>query len=61
VVLAQARGLSRLGGSLLLERDSKQRATPKTERILAQAKLFRLDESDSCSSKTSSPRRELAQ
>jgi len=33
----------------------------KTERILAQAKLFRLDESVSRSSEISSPKRDLAQ
>jgi len=53
--------LSRLGEPLSPRRDFKQRATPKFERILAQAKLFRLDESDSRTSETSSPRRDLAQ
>jgi len=51
---------SRLGGSVLLERGSKQWATQKYERTLAQAKLFRLDESVSRSGKTSLPRRDLA-
>jgi len=53
--------LSRLGESLSPGRDSKQGVTPKSERILAQAKLSRLDEIDSRSGETSSPRRDLAQ
>jgi len=53
--------LSRLGEPLSPGRDFKQRATSKFERILAQAKLFRLDESDSHSRETSSPMRDLAQ
>jgi len=67
VVLAQAGRSSLgerpscLGGSFLPERGSKQWTTQKSERTLAQAKLFRLDESVSRSGETSSPRRDLVQ
>jgi len=48
--------LSRLGESLSPGLDPKQGVPQKSGRILAQAKLSRLDEIDSRSGDTSSPR-----
>jgi len=65
VVLAQARRSSsgerpsRLGGSFSLEWGSNSGQFKKSGRTLAQAKLFRLDESVSRSSEISSPRRDF--
>jgi len=53
--------LSRLGELLSPGRDHLQWATKKSEQILAQAKLVRLDERISRSSDPSSPRRDLTQ
>jgi len=53
--------LSRLGELLSPERDLLQWQLNNFERILAQAKLVRLEERISRSSDPSSPRRDLAQ